>query len=71
MKKYNFIDLFSGAGGMTLGFDNKNFNNILAVEFNKDFADTYKKNFPNHNLIVKDIKDISNDEIKKIIGKIY
>lgn len=69
MKKYNYIDLFSGAGGMTLGFDNKNFNNILAVEFDNDFANTYKKNFPNHNLIVKDIKAISNDEIKKLIGK--
>ena len=54
MKKYNYIDLFAGAGGMTLGFDNKNFNNILAVEFNKDFAETYKKNFPNHNLMVRD-----------------
>ena len=69
MKKYNYIDLFAGAGGMTLGFDNKNFNNILAVEFNKDFAETYKKNFPNHNLMVRDIKEISNEEIKEAIGR--
>ena len=69
MKKYNYIDLFAGAGGMTLGFDNKNFNNILAVEFNKDFAETYKKNFPNHNLMVRDIKEISIEEIKEAIGR--
>ena len=69
MKKYNYIDLFSGAGGMTLGFDNMNFNNVLAVEFNKDFAATYMKNFPNHHLMVRDIKDISNMEIKEAIGR--
>lgn len=69
MKKYNYIDLFAGAGGMTLGFDNKKFNNILAVEFNEDFAETYKKNFPNHNLMVRDIKEISDEEIKTVIGR--
>lgn len=32
------------------------------------FADTYKYNFPTHNLKVGDIKNISNDEIKSIVG---
>lgn len=68
MKEYNYIDLFAGAGGMTLGFDKAGFNNILAVEFDKCIAETYRFNFPNHNLIVEDIKNISNDEIKRIIG---
>jgi len=43
MKKYTYMDLFAGAGGMSLGFDNAGFKNLLAVEFNKDFAETYKK----------------------------
>ena len=68
MKKYKYIDLFSGAGGMSLGFDKAEFENVLAVEYDKCFADTYKFNFPTHNLKVEDIKNISNEEIKKIIG---
>jgi len=67
MKNYTYIDLFSGAGGMTLGFDNAGFKNLLAIEFNNDFAQTYKKNFPNHNLIIDDIKNVSEKQIRDII----
>lgn len=65
---YKYIDLFAGAGGMSLGFDNAEFENVLAVEYDKCFAETYSFNFPKHNLKVADIKNISNDEIKKLIG---
>lgn len=67
MKKYTYIDLFAGAGGMSLGFDNAGFRNLLAVEFNKDFAETYKENFPRHNLIVDDIKNVTEKQIYDII----
>lgn len=67
MKKYTYIDLFAGAGGMSLGFDNAGFKNLLSVEFNKDFAETYKKNFPRHNLIVDDIKNVTEKQIYDII----
>lgn len=68
MNKYKYIDLFSGAGGMSLGFDKANFENVLAVEYDECFASTYKYNFPEHNLRVGDIKNISNEEIKQLIG---
>lgn len=68
MKMYKYIDLFAGAGGMSLGFDNAEFENVLAVEYDKCFAETYSFNFPKHNLKVADIKNISNHEIKKLIG---
>lgn len=67
MKKYTYMDLFAGAGGMSLGFDNAGFKNLLAVEFNKDFAETYKKNFPRHNLIVDNIKNVTEQQIYDII----
>ena len=67
MKKYTYMDLFAGAGGMSLGFDNAGFKNLLAVESNKDFAETYKKNFPRHNLIVDDIKNVTEQQIYDII----
>lgn len=31
---YKYIDLFCGAGGLSLGFDSAHFENIFAVEFN-------------------------------------
>lgn len=64
MSQYTYIDLFCGAGGLSLGFNNAGFKNILSVEFNPVFASTYKHNFPDHNLIVDDIKNISNDDLK-------
>ncbi len=53
---------------MSLGFDNASFENVFAVEFNPNFAKTYSKNFPKHNLIVDDIKNIDDDRIKKLVG---
>ena len=68
MNKYKYIDLFAGAGGMSLGFDEAKFENVLAVEYDECFAETYRFNFPKHNLKIADIKSISNEEIKKIVG---
>ena len=62
---YNYIDLFSGAGGLTLGFDNENFNNVFSIEYDENFAKTYHRNFADHNLIIKDIRDVSKNELLK------
>lgn len=51
------IDLFSGAGGMTLGFVRAGFKPVLAVEKEPDFAATYAANFGNH-VIADDIAAI-------------
>jgi DNA (cytosine-5)-methyltransferase 1 len=56
-KPYKMIDLFAGAGGMTLGFQRAGFVPILAVEKEKDFADTYALNFGSH-VIADDISTI-------------
>lgn len=65
---YKYIDLFCGAGGLSLGFDSAHFENIFAVEFNPDFAKTYRRNFSKHNLIVDDIRNIDNNKIKELVG---
>lgn len=64
----NYIDLFSGAGGMSLGFDQVGFNNIFSIDIEPRFCETYRTNFPKHNLIQKDISKLSNEEIKSLIG---
>ncbi|MDB1652818.1 DNA (cytosine-5-)-methyltransferase [Enterococcus durans] len=66
----NYIELFSGAGGLSLGFEEAGFKNIFAVEHDKTIAQTYKLNFPKNNLIVSDIKAIDNNKIKELtLGK--
>ena len=65
---YKYIDLFCGAGGLSLGFDSAHFENVFAVEFNPDFAKTYTRNFPKHNLIIDDIRNIDNNKIKELVG---
>jgi DNA (cytosine-5)-methyltransferase 1 len=64
----NYIDLFCGAGGFSLGFDNEEFENIFSIDIEKNFCKTYKTNFPKHNLIEKDISKLTEQEIKEIIG---
>ena len=59
-----YIDLFSGAGGFSLGFDNKGFQNVFSVDIEPSFCETYNHNFPSHNLIQKDICDVTDDELK-------
>jgi DNA (cytosine-5)-methyltransferase 1 len=50
MPEPTLIDLFSGAGGFTLGFRLAGFRPILAVEREEDFAATYAENFGAHAL---------------------
>lgn len=69
MNKFNYIDLFCGAGGMSLGFDMQKFNNIFSVEYDKQIANTYKKNFPNHKIFVGDIRELGDNIIDDFIGK--
>ena len=59
-----YIDLFSGSGGFSLGFENKGFQNIFSIDIEPSFCETYKYNFPNHTLIEKDICQLSDEEIK-------
>jgi DNA (cytosine-5)-methyltransferase 1 len=43
---FNFIDLFSGAGGMSVGVRSAGFNKIASVEIDNDASNTIRKNFP-------------------------
>lgn len=66
-KEYTMIDLFSGAGGMSLGFEKAGFQPLFAVEFNEQFATTYQKNFGKTPLIMEDIRNIDSDKIDELL----
>ena len=58
-KMFSTIELFAGAGGLALGVEKAGFHTIGLIEFDKDAADTLKKNRPNWNVICDDIANIS------------
>ena len=56
------VSLFSGAGGLDLGFIKAGHKIIWANDIDKDAVSTYKKNIGKH-IIERDIADISSKEI--------
>lgn len=60
--KYKLISLFSGAGGMDLGFKQAGFEIIYANDFDEDAVTTYRNNIDD-NAVLGDICKISSDEI--------
>ncbi|MDT2806986.1 DNA cytosine methyltransferase [Vagococcus lutrae] len=62
---YKILDLFSGAGGFSKGFDSvEGFTTVLALDFNKSALETFKHNFPDADTIHG---DITSDDIKKSV----
>ena len=58
-KQYTAIDLFSGAGGLTLGLKKAGFKVLAGVEINSVAANTYRANHPNIKLFECDVKKLS------------
>lgn len=61
-KKYTVAGLFSGCGGLDLGFINSGFDVVWANDFFKEAVETYKKNIGNH-IVLGDITKIPSSEI--------
>jgi DNA (cytosine-5)-methyltransferase 1 len=62
------VSLFSGAGGLDLGFEKAGFDVVWANEFDKDIWETFEKNFPNTELNKKSIRDVGLEEIPECDG---
>ena len=60
----NVIDLFSGCGGLSLGFIKDGYTIKKAVEFDPNIAKTYKINHPEVDVIVDDIRNIDQSGLK-------
>jgi len=57
-KKFTAVDIFSGAGGMSIGAAMAGISPVLAVEFDEHAAATYKENHPDTKVLPKDIKTV-------------
>lgn len=61
-KKFRVISLFSGAGGMDLGFINAGFEIVWANDFFKEAVESYKKNVDDR-IVFGDITKIDSSEM--------
>lgn len=64
----NIVSLFSGCGGLDLGFKNAGFQVIYANEYDKSIWETYQYNHPDTYLDKKDIRDVHPLNIPDCLG---
>jgi DNA (cytosine-5)-methyltransferase 1 len=70
MKNNTFtaIDLFSGAGGLTLGLSNAGFKVLAGVECNPIAAETFRSNHPKTSLYECDIRKLTKEQVLGDLG---
>lgn len=68
-RKYNIIDLFAGAGGLSEGFVQAGFNPIAHVEMDKDACDTLRTRACYHYLVANGEKDVYYSYLKGEISR--
>jgi DNA (cytosine-5)-methyltransferase 1 len=64
----NYIDLFAGAGGASLGLTLAGMNSVGAIEIDDWASDTYEFNHKGVNVLRSDISELSDNEIKRFNG---
>lgn len=64
---YNFVDLFSGAGGLSCGLTMAGFTPVASVEIMPEAVETYRYNFVERKGFEEDIeiRDIRSEEVKQ------
>lgn len=62
------IDLFAGAGGMSLGFEQAGFDVVAAVEIDPVHCATHKFNFPGCAVLPRSVEGLKGSEIRVAAG---
>lgn len=66
---FNFIDLFSGAGGISVGATKAGLHKLFSVEIDKDASNTIKQNFPKSHHFQMPIENLTYEQIDKVLGQ--
>lgn len=62
------IDLFSGAGGMSLGFEQAGFNVVAGFDNDTRNVTAYRRNFPNSSAVLADLATATGEDVKTLSG---
>ena len=63
---HTFIDLFSGCGGLSLGFELAGYKNVIAIDFWQDALTTYSYNRDGSNTLCADLSKLDAERIKEL-----
>lgn len=64
-----FIDLFSGAGGLSVGFEQAGFTAVLANDNDQYACETYATNHPDADVVNSDVEDLDGSSIRERTGE--
>lgn len=67
-RRLTAIDLFCGAGGLTLGFEEAGFDVALAADFNKAAVATHKRNFEGAAEVLDLSEEVTLPEVSLVVG---
>lgn len=62
------VDLFAGAGGLSCGLEMSGFKPIFANELVEQYAQTYKQNHPDTQILIGDVRQLSDLNLKESLG---
>jgi DNA (cytosine-5)-methyltransferase 1 len=69
MASPTFLDLFCGAGGLSLGLARSGWTPLLAVDSWPDAAATYRRNFAEHEVSTADIRDLTLRRLSRMLDQ--
>ena len=68
-QRFTVVDLFSGVGGLSLGFQHEGFELLLANDSDRDAAATFRHNHPRVQFYEGDIKLLDEEKLKSLLDE--
>jgi len=62
------VDLFCGAGGMSLGFEQAGFDVVLGVDYDGHHVAAHQRNFPHSRALCMSVANLTADQIREATG---